>query len=529
MNEDMTAPTFPAAGNASDLPGRAAIEPVRLAAPPLVERLPERSASRALVVLALGGLLAQLLFFGQLLGINFPIWVAFVLAAALIVRRPSARIDRLDAWIPFAAVLFASLCALRTDGMLMLFDVAAAGTFTVAGIVAIGGQPITRYSWHSIASNAVRAIAVFFLGAGYLANGFHALPRARVERQTTAWRVVRGLAYAAPLVIVFGALFAGADAVFGAFVRQLVPPDFAPSDVVGRLVLAVVAAWLLGGAVVCGWLVREPDAGDDPERAIVRARMGSTEALVILAAVDVLFLVFVALQAAYLFGGLDTLAVSGMTYSDYARRGFGELIVAAALSGILLIVLGHLVEVRGRVYRLLSAALALCSGIVVASAYLRITLYQQAYGWTELRFYTVAGIAWLALCAAIALVAVLGDRIAALPKLALFTGLGIAIACNLVGPQAFVTQQNVDRALNPALVAPGGESGLDVGYVSSLDADAIRVLAGSINSLPDDLRPGAAAALADARVTLEADAQLGWPSWNYARQAALDALTAAGH
>ena len=530
MNEDMTATTFPVAGNASDLPGRAALEPPRPAALPLVERLPERTASRALVVLALGGLLAQLLFYGQLLGINFPIWVAFVLGAALIVRRPTARIDRFDAWIPVAALLFASLCAFRTDGMLMLFDVAAAGTFTVAGIVAIGGQPITRYSWHSIASYAVRAIGVFFLGAGYLANGFHAVPRSRVERQTTPWRVLRGLAYAAPLVIVFGALFAGADAVFGTFVRQLVPPDLlAPSDVVGRVILAGVAAWLLGGAIVCGWLMHEPDASDNQERAIVRTRIGATEAIVILASVDALFLVFVALQAAYLFGGLDTLAVSGMTYSDYARRGFGELIVAAALSGILLIVLGNLVEVRGRIYRLLSAALAVCSGIVVASAYLRITLYQQAYGWTELRFYTVAGIAWLALCAAVALMCVLMDRITPLPKVALLSGLVVAVACNLVGPQAFVTQQNVDRAMDPALVAPGGQSGLDVGYLSSLDADAIRVLAGSINSLPDDLRPGAASALSEARVNLEAGAQRGWPSWNYARQAALDALSAAGN
>ena len=529
MNEDMTAPTFPVAGNASDLPGRAAFDPPRPAALPLVERLPERTASRALIVLAVGGLLAQLLFYGQLLGINFPIWVAFVLGAALIVRRPSARIDRFDAWIPVAALLFASMCAFRTDGMLMLFDVAAAGTFTVAGIVAIGGQPITRYSWHSIASYAVRAIGVFFLGAGYLANGFRAVPRSRGARRTTPWRVFRGLAYAAPLVIVFGALFAGADAVFGAVVRQLVPPDLAPPDVVGRAILASVAAWLLGGAVVCGWLVREPDAGDDQERAIVRARIGTTEAVVILASVDVLFLVFVALQAAYLFGGLDTLAVSGMTYSDYARRGFGELIVAAALSGILLTVLGNLVEVRGRIYRLLSAALAVCSGIVVASAYLRITLYQQAYGWTELRFYTVAGIAWLALAAAIALICVLTDRITPLPKLALLSGLVVAVACNLVGPQAFVTQQNVDRAMDPALVAPGGQSGLDVGYLSSLDADAIRVLAGSITSLPDDLRPGLATALSEARVSLEADAQRGWPSWNYGRQAARDALSAAGN
>ena len=529
MNNDSAATAFPAAGNASDLPGLSRIEPPTVTVPPLVERLPDRMAGRALAVIAVGGLLAQLLFYGELLGINFPLWVAFVLLAAIVVRRPGARIDRVDLWLPIAALLFASFCAVRTDGMLMLFDVVAAGTFSLASIVAIGGQPITRHSWHSIVSYAVRAIGVFFLGAGYLANGFRGVPRSRVERQTTPWRVLRGLAYAAPLLIIFGALFAGADAVFGALVRQLVPVDLAPPDVVGRVILGSVAAWLLGGAIVCGWLFREPDPGAAPERAIVHPRIGATEALVILASIDVLFLIFVALQATYLFGGLDTLTVSGMTYSDYARRGFGELIAAATLSGIVLIVLGNVVETRSRRYRLLASTLAICTGIVVASAYLRITLYQQAYGWTELRFYTVAGIAWLAICAAIALLAVLGDRITALPKLALLTGLGIALACNLVGPQAFVTQQNVDRVIDPALVAPGGESGLDVGYIYSLDADALRVLAASFNSLPDDIRPSVAVALSDARASLEHDAQLGWPSWNYARQAALNALTAAGY
>ena len=42
---------------------------------------------------------------------------------------------------------------------------------------------------------------------------------------------------------------------------------------------------------------------------------------------------FVGLQIAYLFGGLDTLVAAGMTYSDYARRGFFELVAAACLAG----------------------------------------------------------------------------------------------------------------------------------------------------------------------------------------------------
>ena len=54
-------------------------------------------------------------------------------------------------------------------------------------------------------------------------------------------------------------------------------------------------------------------------------------------AVDVLFAVFAVVQVVYLFGGADTLAAIGMTYSDYARQGYFQLVAVVALAGLLLI------------------------------------------------------------------------------------------------------------------------------------------------------------------------------------------------
>ena len=401
MTHESTLP-FPPPGHPGDLPGHTLPSVATTHTPPLVEPLPNRTAGRALVIVAIGGLVAQVLFYGQFLGVNFPIWVAVVLGAGLLVRRRSADIDRYDLWIPIAALVFAGLCAIRTDGMLLLFNVAAAGTFTLAAIVAFGGQSLTRRSWHSTISSAAHAIPIFLVGATHLGNGFRAFPRSRANRQTTPWRIVRGLAYAAPLLVLFIALFAGADAVFDSILHQALPLDLAPAAVMGRIVIGGAAAWLLGGAIACGWLARQPADAAAGEHGGASGRIGRTEAVVVLASIDMLFLVFVALQAAYLFGGLDTLAASGMTYSDYARRGFGELIAVAVLAGILLVVLGNLVSERGAMYRLLASLLAVMTGFVVVSALMRITLYQQAYGWTELRFYTVAGIGWLAISAVIA-------------------------------------------------------------------------------------------------------------------------------
>jgi hypothetical protein len=41
--------------------------------------------------------------------------------------------------------------------------------------------------------------------------------------------------------------------------------------------------------------------------------------------------------------------------------------------------------------------LLVLTGGVLVSAMLRLRLYQDAYGWTELRFYVFAAIIWLAL------------------------------------------------------------------------------------------------------------------------------------
>ncbi len=57
------------------------------------------------------------------------------------------------------------------------------------------------------------------------------------------------------------------------------------------------------------------------------------EVTIILGLLDVLFLGFVAVQGSYLFGG-DRLIASqaDLSYADYARRGFFQLVAVAGLS-----------------------------------------------------------------------------------------------------------------------------------------------------------------------------------------------------
>ena len=96
-------------------------------------------------------------------------------------------------------------------------------------------------------------------------------------------------------------------------------------------------------------------------------------------------------------------------------------------------------------------------------------------------------------------------------------------------PQSFVTDQNLQRALDPSLVPADGYAGLDTFYFASLGADSIPTIVAAL----DRLEPASRAQLSimlerRASDLREEAAKLGWPSWNYSRQRALESLTAAG-
>src|SRR3990170_3665388 len=443
-----------------------------------------------LVALSLG-LLAQLLFVEAAIGVNVPISTAAVLLAGWIVRGSSRPVPRpLDAWFAPGALILSAFVALRGDPMLLALD--------VLGAMALTGAALASF-----------------------------VPMLRASSRGGRWTpVVRGVLIATPLVLLFAILFASADAVFSRIVGDLLDWHLDLGSLPGRLVIVVVAAWLAAGVLVFVSVGEEhvPDA----EVLMAwerRPRLGATEAVTVLIVLDLLFATFVALQGAYLFGGRDTLAASGLTYAEYARRGFFELLAVALVVGGLTLALETFVRRRTRAYLVGAISLVILTVAVLASALLRLRLYQEAYGWTELRFYVLAAIAWLAIGSLTAVFTLATDRSRWLLHAMLVVSFAFALAFNLIGPVRLVAERNIERAIHPELVAPGGESGLDVAYLASLGDDAIPVLAKHLCDLPASLGAEAEAALADQVSWLRHDDPgRAWQAWNLSRERGRDTV-----
>jgi len=499
------------------------------AAEAVARRVDIPRAGRVLAVAAALGAAGQLLFFGVGLGINYPLAIGLLLLGGWTVRRRSPRLRDLDAWLAPAAVSFAAFAAIRADPTIVALDLLTSLALAGGALAAFGGLRVVERPFASLVGIGMRAIGWAFAGAvPAIAGARDALPptASLARRGRPAWPVLRGLAVAIPIVLIFIALFSAADAVFARVIDDVFGLDLDLGDLPGRVLVGAALAWVAaGGLAFAAAEHRDPATAAPPGPGW---RVGTTEAVTILLAVVAVFVLFVALQAAYLFGGLDTLEATGMTYAEYARRGFFELVVVAVLAGGIVIGVERLSRARTRLLLGAAIGLVLLTGVVLASAALRLRLYQEAFGWTELRLYVLATIVLLGVGVLALLVQVAANRVPWFGHVMIAAALAIGLALNLIGPARFITEQNVARVLDPTLVPPNGLSGLDDAYVLSLGDDAIPALVRVLPRLDGPNARYLAERLGWRLDELRSDAGLNaWQAWNAGRGAARDALKAA--
>ncbi|MFM9680742.1 DUF4153 domain-containing protein [Streptomyces brasiliscabiei] len=279
--------------------------------------------------------------------------------------------------------------------------------------------------------------------------------------------VFRALVVAAVLMIVFGALFAGADAAFADLLGALVP-DVSVSDGPWRVLLFMLG---LFGTLAAARTAAAPARFDRVQVPAGRAR-GRVEWALPLVGLVALFAVFNAVQLAVLFGGYDAvLKETGQTYAQYARQGFWQLLMATLLT-LLVIVLALRWAPRSRpsdrtLVRGVLGTLCALALVVVASAVRRMDMYVEAYGLTRLRISVLTMELWLGLVIVLIMAAgVWGARW--LPRAVAASAVAVVLVFGLASPDALIAERNVERYETTGR--------FDLPYARELSADAVPAL-----------------------------------------------------
>jgi hypothetical protein len=348
----------------------------------------------------------------------------------------------------------------------------------------------------------------------------------RVARSRT-FSVLRGVLIALPVLVVFVGLLATADLVFGDLVKDaLAWVDLERvAEYFGRGLVVLASGVFFLGALITALRAREPRELIGEQEPIVSPFVGFIETVIVLGSVVLVFGLFGTIQLQYLFGGEANITATGYTYSEYARRGFGELVWAAFLSLGLIFALAHWgrrIDKRQRwVFIGLSTALVLMLGVALASALMRLQLYEKAFGFTRLRTYTHVFIFWLAGLLVAFLILLYLQRLRTFALIATTAGLGFAATLSIANVDGFVAARNLARF---------EETGdLDVSYLAQLTPDALRTtaewLGRAIMPIPSEL----SAQLACKAVILSAELRgRSWQSFHLGRQRAWSALADLG-
>lgn len=483
---------------------------------------PSQTGPALLTASLLLGLLGDALFRVGPPGLNALLWMVALAAVCLVLNRAGLiTLSREGGWLLAAAMLAAAGYLWRASPALQALDLlAAALTLGLAAAynrkqgLLLGG--VADYVLHFLLTGAQAAAGPIPGAALDVRWGDISLGDRRGRGQALA--AVRGLAVALPLLLLFGALFSAADAVFAQMVDRAF--DFNLDRLTSHLLLTLFWAWL-----TAGWL-RAASLGPTVEdlhfQRPAGARLGAIETGVVLGALNILFLAFVLVQFRYFFGGAALVqATTGLTYAEYARRGFFELVKVAALVLPFLLLFDWLQPVdrpgQGRMYRWLAGLLVVQLFVIMASAVQRMLLYQEAFGLTELRLYTSAFMGWLGLTFLWFLATVLRGHRERFAFGAMATGLAVLFGLHAVNPESLIVSANAARY-------QAGHT-FDVSYGLSLGPDSVPALVEAMQLLPESDQRSIAAALR--RQWAKRD-DGDWRTWNWSRARARAVLDAQG-
>ncbi|MCL4257452.1 MAG: DUF4173 domain-containing protein [Anaerolineales bacterium] len=470
------------------------------------------------------GFLFDVLFWDQRWGISFFVYIAALVAVGLwlgayLKRRPARR----SWWLAAAALALGAVSAVYTEEYTLLFT----RGFSVVLLMLFAADYLTG-DWlnYRLSDHVIKLVSL--LPLGWMASG-EFKPAASKQARRPWVPVVRGLLLALPVVLVLSALLASADSYFADWVSQVFSflrlerlPEY-----VFRFILITLIALALFGAYVYGFVRSKSGAAKKP---VVQPFIGFTEAGIVLGSVALLLGAFVVFQFQYFFGGVgNILGPEGyVTYAEYARRGFAELCVVAVLVLMLFVLLSSITrrspQQQGYFSGLGVARFALLA-VVLVSAFQRLLLYEEAYGFTSMRLLPHIFMVWLGLLLLALVVMELTGRQRYFAAAVLLAAVGFVATLPALNLDRYTVRANIAHGLQASETAWSRET-VDRMHLAELSPDAVPALVEGYRSQlaagNQELAQDLAIALACNAYKHDAYAQ-SWREWTLSRALAASA------
>ena len=339
--------------------------------------------------LALGAVFALLFVNAYALGLNAALLAAAMAAATLLaLGKLGLREKKRDIFWSVSLVLLGLSVSWTANAMTQ--DVSFLGMF-LAELLWLMNAFADILSWRfgRVVSGAFHLIGRII---SHLGEPFRHMAALRHGDGKTARGVLLGIVIAVPLVWIVVSLLASADAAFGALIERVFGGWSVSKTVLTAI--RVIFYTLIPALIFYSALAAQTDRSEFPAKE--KRRASAVAAVTFTGALAIVYAVFCGIQIAVLFAGDVSALPEGMTYAEYAREGFFQLLLVSGIN-VVLIITAQRRFVSSKALRALLVFLTVCTYLMEASSAMRMLLYVNAYGLTYLRLLVLWFLALLAL------------------------------------------------------------------------------------------------------------------------------------
>jgi hypothetical protein len=422
------------------------------------------------------GILFVFLFYGNSIGVSAPIFVVAFYAVMIYYNRDSLSKTTVFGWFLALPILLLS-CTYFFYGNLVFYFLNIMALPILILLQTLLVTDCICFKWYHPGILLDLFLGVFYRCFVHINKPFKLLSatfrgkNGKHRMNPIVGKVLVGLLISIPLVLLLIGLLASADAVFSIYVDKI-PNIFSSirlDDLIakGFIVLLIFFLsfsylWSLGAKERPGSSIAEEIKGNVPKV------FDPAMVITIMTTINVVYISFVLIQFAYLFGGSNFALPSNFTYAEYARKGFFELIAVTIINLLILACFLNFTKKKGsisaKVLGVLYSLMVLCTFVMLISAHFRMSLYEDAYGFTYLRMFTHCFMVFLFILFIITLARIWSERVKLL-RTYIVVAIAAFVIINYINVDAIIAGKNVER------YEKHGE--IDIQYLTNLSYDAV--------------------------------------------------------
>ncbi|QAA30238.1 DUF4153 domain-containing protein [Clostridium manihotivorum] len=286
---------------------------------------------------------------------------------------------------------------------------------------------------------------------------------------SSSYKYVRnGILISIPLLLFLVLVLSKADNIFGYYINNISSNILAinPSTSFYKLVVAIVIAFYSFGFL---WSFNYRFYNNTTSNSVKRESLEPITVTTVLAMVCILYIIFTIIQITYLYGGTNKVLPGGFTYSEYARRGFFELVFITLVNLIGVTILKIYVDNSkvklNIILNIIYTIIVVLTLNMACSAFYRMYLYIDAFGYTRLRILVQLFVILLGIIIFLQFLFIWKDK--SIFKYIIVVSLTLYIGINFFNIDSFIAKKNIELS---------ADKKIDNNYLTVLSLDSIKVM-----------------------------------------------------